>query len=137
MFMRLTVDAVVLCKDMVVLIRRSKPPFMDCLVLPGGHVEESDASLKTACCRELAEEIGLTVAPEQLELLTTLDAHDRDPRPGRRISVVFVVKLTELPPLTAGSDALSLEVLELSSITQTMIGFDHFLAIMSVNSKEK
>lgn len=130
--MHITVDAVVLCKKTVVLIRRSKPPFMDCLVLPGGHVEETDVSLQAACCRELAEEIGFTVAPEQLELLTTLDAHDRDPRPGRRISIVFVVRLTELPPLTAGSDALRLELVELNSITPSMIGFDHFLAIMAV-----
>ncbi len=129
--MHLTVDIVVVCKNKIVLIRRSKPPFMDRLVLPGGHVEESDANLRAACCREVAEEIGLEIAPEQLELLTVLDAADRDPRPERRISIVFMVKLTELPLLTAGSDALKVEVVELDSLTQKMVGFDHFLAILA------
>ncbi len=127
--MRITVDVVVLCNGGVVLIRRNKPPFMDRLVLPGGHVEDSDVSLAAACCRELAEEIGLKVAPEQLKLLTVLDAKDRDPRPERRVSIVFMVKLTELPILTAGSDALEVEVVELDSITQDMVGFDHYQAI--------
>ncbi len=127
--MRITVDAIVLCNGGVVFIRRKKPPFMDRLVLPGGHVEDSDVSLAVACCRELAEEIGLKVVPEQLKLLTVLDAKDRDPRPERRVSVVFMVKLAELPPLTAGSDALEIEVVGLDSMTQTMVGFDHYQAI--------
>ena len=133
--MLITVDVVVLCNGGVVLIRRKKPPFMDRLVLPGGHVEDSDVSLAVACCRELVEEIGLKVVPEQLKLLTVLDAKDRDPRPERRVSIVFMVKLTERPLLTAGSDALKVEVVELDSITQVMIGFDHYQAIMAAKGE--
>ena len=134
--MRLTVDIIVLCKNKIVLIRRKKPPFMDCLVLPGGHVEDSDANLAAACCRELAEEIGLEVAPDQLRLLTVRDAKDRDPRPERRVSIVFMVRFTELPSLIAGSDALEVEVVDLDSISQVIIGFDHYQAIMAAVMSE-
>lgn len=135
--MLITVDAVVLCGEGVVLIRRKKPPFMDCLVLPGGHVEDSDISLAAACCRELIEEIGLKVIPEQLKLLMLLDAKDRDPRPERRISIVFVVKLAELPSLMAGSDALEVQVINLESVSQADIGFDHYQAIVAARVDER
>ncbi len=133
--MRLTVDAVVIVQGQIVLIRRKKPPFLDKLVFPGGHVEETDISLAAACCRELAEEIGLTVSPDNLTFLTILDHPDRDPRPGRRISIVFQISLDSLPDLTAGSDAEAIEVVDLDCLTPDLVGFDHYLAIAAMKEK--
>lgn len=133
--MRLTVDALVLFQGRVVMIRRTKPPFQDKLVFPGGHVEEMDASLAAACCRELEEEVGLIVPAESLSLLMVLDDPNRDPRPGRRISVVYRVTLEELPNLTAGSDAASVELVDLSTLTPDLVGFDHYLAIAAVKGE--
>jgi ADP-ribose pyrophosphatase YjhB (NUDIX family) len=79
----LTVDGLVtLAHQEIVLIRRAKPPFMDKLVMPGGHVEASDVSIPAACARELEEEIGCRLNPADLQLLCVLDRPDADPRPG-------------------------------------------------------
>lgn len=132
--MRITVDAVVVFGGEVVFIRRTKPPFMDKLVFPGGHVEDSDATLATACCRELLEEIGLAVEPEQLQFLTILDSADRDPRPERRVSIVYQVKLLTKPEMCAGSDAHTIELVHIDKVEKNMLGFDHFLAIQAIKN---
>lgn len=52
----------------VLLMRRAGTGFFDGMwSLPGGHVEEGE-SLGVAASRELAEELGLSVAPECLQL---------------------------------------------------------------------
>lgn len=131
--MKLTVDILITIKhEKALLIKRAKEPFMEKLVMPGGHVEETDESLKDACAREALEEIGIKVNPNELNLLTTLGSLDRDPRPGRRISVVFHIDLPNeerIKGCKAASDALSIEFINLKSITPEMIGFDHYNAI--------
>lgn len=47
----------------------------------GGHVEEDDVDLRTAATRELAEEVGLSTAPDLLVPLVFL-ADDGEFRPG-------------------------------------------------------
>lgn len=128
-----TVDiAVVVAKHWIVLIKRAKPPFMDKLVLPGGHVDLEDADHIRAAARELDEEIGIRVDPSRLQFLTFLDAPGRDPRPGVRVSDVFVLYLDSMDDLAgckAATDAASIHVREISSLTPDEIGFDHFVAI--------
>lgn len=130
-----TVDIVVTINGRdVVLIERGKDPHKDKLVLPGGHVEQGER-LVEACVRELEEEIGLVVRPEELELLTALDALDRDPRPGRRLSVVYRINLADpsrIASLKAGSDARVLHVRAIASLVEDEIGFDHWQAIACV-----
>ena len=115
----------------LVLIRRAKPPYDNALVLPGGHVEKDETSAQAAV-REIDEEIGLDVQLKDLTLLTFLDAAHRDPREGRRVSVVYHVDLpADFSPenLRAGSDAEAVRILPLSEIKPEMIGFDHYQAI--------
>lgn len=130
---KITVDIIItINQEKVLLIKRAKEPFMDKLVLPGGHVEESDKSLAHACAREALEEIGFDVKPSELEILTVLDASDRDPRPGRRISVVFHIDLPceeRIADCKAASDALLISIKKIKSITKNDIGFDHYKAI--------
>ncbi len=130
----LTTDAVVtLGGTGVVMIRRAKAPFQDKLVLPGGHVEEGEDVL-AACVRELEEEVGLKVSSGQLKLLTVLDEPERDPRPGRRMSVVYHVALPESAreQLYAGSDAREIVVRGLGTVEPAEVGFDHWRAINMV-----
>jgi ADP-ribose pyrophosphatase YjhB (NUDIX family) len=129
----LTVDAVITVKrEKILLIKRAHEPFTDKLVLPGGHLEATDKRLVDACVREAAEEIGLIVQPEELKFLTVLDDPDRDPRPGRRISIVFFLDLKSedcLKTCQAGSDAASLTLIPIESLTEEMLGFDHWQAV--------
>ena len=131
----LTVDALITIAGRdVLLIKRAKAPVQDRLVLPGGHVEDGE-SFVDACVREIEEEVGLQIRADQLKLLTVLDAQDRDPRPGRHVSLVYHIDFPTheaIADCQAGSDAAEIEVKELSSLTEEMIGFDHFQAIKLV-----
>lgn len=130
-----TVDiAVTIGRKHIVLIERAKPPFMDKLVLPGGHVEPTDESFTSACAREALEEIGLVVRPEDLRFLMTIEGNS-DPRPGHRVSQVFTINFPTLEALgscTASSDAKSIHIRELASLKPEEIGFDHFQAIIKL-----
>ncbi len=84
----LTVDGVLVSGRRVLLIERTKAPYMDKLVFPGGHVEEGE-SLTEAVVRELEEEIGVRVSENDLRYLIELSAPDRDPRPGHRVAHVY------------------------------------------------
>jgi ADP-ribose pyrophosphatase YjhB (NUDIX family) len=132
-----TVDVAVVCGPSLLLIRRAKPPFMDKLVLPGGHVEASDASLAAAAAREILEEVGLTIAPVELRPLMTLAAPGRDPRPGRRFSTVFTVDLpaSAVAACRPDSDAREIVLRDLSSLTPEEIGFDHFLVVTALRDR--
>lgn len=136
----LTVDALItVARSQVVLIRRAKPPFMDRLVMPGGHVEESDESLAAACVRELEEEIGLLVQPQELRELMTLDTLGRDPRKSVSTSVVFTLDFAtqaELASCQAGSDALEIVIRDIATLMPEEIGFDHYLAIAALKTQE-
>lgn len=131
--MKLTVDVLVtINKEFALLIKRAKEPFMDKLVMPGGHVEETDENLRSACTREALEEIGFKVDPKELRILTVLDASERDPRPGRRISIVFHIDLPNderVKNCKAASDALSITFARINSLAKEDIGFDHYNAI--------
>lgn len=134
--MKLTVDAIVtIASEKILMIERAKEPFMDKLVLPGGHVEAEDIDLRHACARELAEEVGLVVDPSALRLVTLLDGADRDPRPLRRVSAVFHIDLPSADSLIdcePASDAKALRVVNVLDLTKEEVGFDHWLAIKEV-----
>lgn len=130
--MKLVVDlAVTVNKEKIILIKRAKEPFTDKLVLPGGHFEETDKSLAHACAREAKEEINLTVKPEELEMLAILDGPGRDPRPERRISIVYTINITKerVKDLRAGSDAKAIRLELIKKIKKEQIGFDHWKII--------
>lgn len=140
----LTVDVVVEINHFgerpeVVLIKRTKPPFEDKYVLPGGHVETSDRSLAHAAARELYEETGIMVNPLALTYLCHLDRPDRDPR-GRKVSVVFTIAIDSraFEAARAGSDAAEVIKMSLARINKNDLGFDHHLAIEALrNNKER
>jgi ADP-ribose pyrophosphatase YjhB (NUDIX family) len=135
----LTVDAIVTDGPSVVLIRRAKAPFEDSLVLPGGHFEPTDVSLIAACARELKEEVGLIINPDRLKFLTVLDSPGRDPRSGKRISIVFLAKVAGavLRRLVPGSDAKEIVLRKIGEIIPDEIGFDHYLAINFLKGEKK
>lgn len=128
----LTVDvAICVDEDEIILIERAKEPHMDKLVLPGGHVDVTDLSLPVAAERELEEELKLYVSRDQLQMLSILDGIDRDPRPGRRVSVVYYAHISKklAEQAIASSDAKAFCIKKFSDLTEDDIGFDHWIAI--------
>ena len=75
------VGGVVVREGRVLLIRRGKPPLLGRWMIPGGTVELGE-TLVQALVREMEEETGLRVEPQQV--LTVADRIERD-----RGTVVF------------------------------------------------
>ena len=130
----LTTDAMVTIGGKeIVLIKRAKEPFMDKLVMPGGHVDLRDQSVAHACARELEEEVGLKVGVDDLKFLTVLDAPDRDPRTdARRISIVYTIDLPNkslLENCKAATDAKEIHVVNIDKLKKEDLGFDHWEAV--------
>ena len=72
---KLTVDAVVITGEGVVLIKRKNPPFQGMWALPGGFVEVGETT-EEACVREVEEETGLEV-----EIVKLLGVYSDPTRP--------------------------------------------------------
>jgi 8-oxo-dGTP diphosphatase len=116
----------------ILLIERTKPPFMNKLVLPGGHVENDDGEIKVSCAREAEEEVGLKVDSDLLDLFDILYGDEnRDPRVKRSVSIVYIyiADQEEMQSCVAGSDAKAIQIKNLFQIKEDEIGFDHWQCI--------
>ena len=106
-----TTDAVVIQSGHVLMIRRRSEPGRGLWALPGGFVNAaSDASVQSACIRELREETGIRVpAPVLVGNIKdnrVFDAVGRSAR-GRTITHAFKIVLPdgELPRVRGQDDA--------------------------------
>lgn len=115
----LAVDAVILFKGGIVLIRRDNPPFAGSYALPGGFVEVGE-TVEAAAAREAREETGLVI--ELLGLVGIYSNPARDPR-GHVVSAAFLAK--GRGKLVSGSDARSVEVFSFQDLPA--LAFDHDL----------
>lgn len=112
-----TVDAIIETDDGVVVIKRSNPPFG--FALPGGFVDYGE-SLEEAVIREAKEETGLDLL--ELKQFHTYSQAQRDPR-FHTVSTVFIAKAKGRPK--AGTDAVSLKVINLKDFDKYDFAFDH------------
>lgn len=115
---RVAVDAVLLHRGRVVLVKRGRPPFLGRYALPGGGVEFGER-LEDAVRREVREETGLEA--EVVRLLGVYGDPGRDPR-GHTLSVAFVLRSSG-GSLRAGSDAAATKLIPLDGIPP--LAFDH------------
>jgi 8-oxo-dGTP diphosphatase len=113
----LTVDAVILFKNRLVLVKRKNPPHQGKFALPGGFVELGE-STERAASREAFEETGLSI--EIVKLIGVYSDPRRDPR-RHTVSVCYLA--TGHGQLRSGSDAAAVELFELDSIPE--LAFDH------------
>ena len=114
----LTVDAIVICGDKIVFIRRGHEPYKDMLALPGGFVER-DETVEQAVLRETREETGLEA--KILKLSGVYSEPGRDPR-GPTVSICYVLEATG-GVLRAASDASEAVLLPLDRAPR--LAFDH------------
>ena len=118
----ITVDAVIIYKDKIVLIKRKNPPFKDHYALPGGFVEYGETT-EDACKREAKEETGLDV--EIIDLIGVYSDPKRDPR-GHTITIAYLCK-PKSTEISAGSDAKYAMWMDLKDVIEGKIelAFDH------------
>lgn len=114
------VGAVVLDRDMVLLIRRGRAPLQGEWSLPGGLLELGETTAEGAT-REVWEETGVRVRP--VVLVATLDRILRDHTAAVQFHYVLVdwccVPVEQdRPAPTCGDDALAAEWVALSNLPQ-------------------
>lgn len=115
----LTVDAVLLKGNDVLLVKRGREPFKGAWAIPGGFVEVGERT-EDAVRRELAEETGLK--GDIVDLLGVYSDPDRDPR-GHTVSVVYVLKVGGIIAIAAGDDADEARWFALDKLPP--LAFDH------------
>ena len=108
----------------VLVVRRGNPPFEGRWALPGGYLGV-DEDLAPAAARELHEETGISLHPDELRQLAAYGAPTRDPR-NRTVSVAHLAQLDRLEPPRGGSDADDARWVAISDLMEgEALAFDH------------
>jgi 8-oxo-dGTP diphosphatase len=115
----LATDAVVLLDGEVVVLERTTDPYEGHWVLPGGFLERGERA-RTACAREVREEVGLEVAP--VSFVGLYDAPDRDER--GTVSAAYLCRPTaDDPAPEPREEARRVRIVDPDALPE--MGFDH------------
>jgi len=131
-----TVDAVVVTCEALLLIRRGRFPGKGLWALPGGFLDP-DESLYHACLRELAEETAIDVDSGVLAAgyrgVEVFDQPERSAR-GRTITHAFhfVPEVVSAPRVSAGDDAAEARWTPLREIRRQDMFEDHYAILQAV-----
>ncbi|AOR37538.1 hypothetical protein BFF78_36335 [Streptomyces fodineus] len=85
----------------VLLLRRAEPRYAGQLTIVGGHLDR-DEWFEDGACREVREEVGVHVDPEDLWLCCT--AHLLSPDGERRLALLFTTQTWSGEPFNAEPD---------------------------------
>ncbi len=113
----LTVDALIIYEEKIVLIKRKNPPYKNMFALPGGFVDIGE-TVEKATIREAKEETDLDI--EIIRLLGVYSDPKRDPR-GHTVSICFIT--IGYGNVKAGDDAGDVELFDIYSLPE--LAFDH------------
>ena len=113
-------------QDQVLLIKRDADPYRGFFALPGGFLRPLVETMEQCACRELLEETGLHVVPEQLKLVSVRSELDRDTR-GQVIDHNYLVSLPTFEGLNlkAADDAAKLTVVSVEEAMNLTLAADH------------
>ena len=121
-FPRVTIDAIVMENEKILLVQRGKPPFVDSWALPGGHIELGEL-VEDAVIREIKEETSLDIKIEKL--FNVYSQPGRDPR-GHYITIVYVcIVKNKKQQVLGGDDAKEAKFFDLQEISKLNLAFDH------------
>ena len=133
-------DALVICKEHVLLIKRGAFPGKGLFAMPGGFLEHTEP-IRNCAIRELIEETGIDLCYKELDKsirdYRVFDDPNREPR-GRMISHTFLFDLQtqDFPKLKAADDAsaaLWFPLEDLEKIRSQFAG-DHYKIIRNMLS---
>jgi 8-oxo-dGTP diphosphatase len=119
-----TVDIIIEEDAQILLIKRKKEPYKNHLALPGGFVNEGE-KVEDAAKREVLEETSLAI--ELIDILGVYSDPGRDPR-GHNMSTVFIGRSNhkgDKIKAVANDDALALEWINIETVGDKSLGFDH------------
>lgn len=123
-----TVDALVTCREHVLVVERGGQPGCGLLALPGGFLNP-DENLRDACLRELHEETGLQLPRDAVRRVFVADKPDRSAI-GRVITHLHVIPLDGDPPSVKGmDDAARAFWLPLAGLHRDRFHDDHYYLI--------
>lgn len=123
-----TVDALIIENDTIIMVKRKYDPYKDYWALPGGFVELGE-TVEFACIREVKEETNLDVF--FVSFHRVYSDPSRDPR-GHMITVAcFCRRRSFAQPLKGGDDAMEARKFTKREILKNkdVIAFDHFKII--------
>src|SRR6187402_901116 len=124
-----TVDTIIQDDSKVLFIKRVKDPFKGKMVFPGGFIKKGE-TVEEAAKREVKEETSLDI--ELDHILGVYSDPSRDPR-GHIMSTVFIGKISDKSdkkePI-AGDDAAKTKWVDLESMEEETLGFDHLKILM-------
>lgn len=128
-------DALVICKEHILLIKRGAFPGKGLFAMAGGFLDSSE-SIRHCAIRELIEETNIELSYSELDKSIkdhqVFDDPDREPR-GRMISHTFLfdLQLPELPKLHAADDASEAMWFPLKDLEKirSQFGGDHYRII--------
>jgi 8-oxo-dGTP diphosphatase len=124
----ITVDAVIMKGQSILLVQRKHEPFQGFWALPGGFVEYGETT-EQAVVREVREETGLTTIVHGL--LGVYSDPDRDPR-GHTITVAYLMT-TVGGTLVAGDDAAEVRYFKGDELPR--LAFDHAIILKDAFKK--
>jgi len=128
-------DALVICKEHVLLIKRGAFPGKGLYAMAGGFLDSSEP-IRHCAIRELIEETGIELGYQALDKSIkdhqVFDDPDREPR-GRMISHTFLfdLQVQELPKIKGADDASEAHWVPLKDLDKIRadIGGDHYKII--------
>ncbi len=119
-------DMVVLSKDQqqILLVVRGNHPYANYLALPGGFYTPKDDTIEQCAVRELEEETGISVKPDELKLVKVSSGLNRDPR-GWIVSIAYKVVLKDNAKPLANSDVILCKWYDIKQLPELKLAFDH------------